>query len=167
MMSSLNQSMQVYKKQLQEGQIIKAYQGLMAYFGELRSHFQKSYPDFDIPANIYYGYMDMTYFAIVPDFLAARQLKIAVVFSHPAFRFEVWLAARNKKIQSQFWKQIQASSWDQYSLTPQGVGVDAIIDHILVEDPDFNDLQELTKIIDIEVMRFIDNLEGFLPTLDI
>lgn len=165
-MSSLNDSMQVYKNQLQDGRIIEAYQGLMAYFGELRSHFQKQFPTFDVPGNIYYGYMDMTYFAVVPDFLKARELKIAVVFPHKTFRFEVWLAARNKKIQKQVWESIQASGWERYSLTPQGKGVDAILDHVLVEDPDFNDLPALTTAIETGVVDFIKDLERFLPTLD-
>ena len=165
-MSSLNKAMQAYKKQLQEGQIIQAYQGLMAYFGELRSHFQKSFPDFDVPDNIYYGYMDMTYFAIIPKFLAAKKLKIAVVFLHEAFRFEVWLAARNKQVQSIVWEGIHASDWQSYPLTPQGKGVDAILDHVIVEDPVFSDLPGLTAEIENGVLQFIKDLEGFLPTLD-
>lgn len=164
-MSSLNESMQVYKEQLQEGHIITAYQGLMAYFGKLRSHFQETYPDLQVPGNIYYGYMDMTYFALIPESFKSRELKIAVVFPHPAFRFEVWLAARNKKIQARVWRAIQDSSWERYPLTPQGKGVDAIIDHILVEDPDFSDLPTLTMEIDRGVLRFIQDLEGFLPSL--
>ena len=166
-MDSLNEAMQAYKIQLQEGQIIQAYQGLMAYFGELRSHFQKKYPHFDVPGNIYYGYMDMTYFAVVPDFLKTRDLKIALVFPHESFRFEVWLAARNKQIQAQVWQAIQESGWDRYPLTPQGKGVDAILDHILVEDPDFSDLPVLTTRIETEVIAFIQDLEDFLPTLEL
>lgn len=165
-MNSLNESMQAYKKQLQAGQIIKAYQGLMAYFGELRSHFQKTYPTFSVPGNIYYGYMDMTYFAIIPPFLKSRELKIAVVFPHEAFRFEVWLAARNKQVQARIWGQIQESGWEQYQLTTQGKGVDAILDHVLVLDPDFSDLPGLTKTIEEGVIQFIKDLEEFLPTLD-
>lgn len=165
-MSSLNESMQAYKRQLQEGHITTAYQGLMAYFGELRSHFQRRYPDFKVPGSIYYGYMDMTYFALLPASLGARDLKIAVVFLHEAFRFEVWLAARNKTVQRQVWEQIQHSGWDRYRLTPQGQGVDAILDQILVEDPDFSDLPALTAAIDLGVLRFIRDLERFLPSLD-
>lgn len=165
-MNSLDTAMQVYKKQLQKGQIFLAYQGLMAFFNQLRSHFQKKYPHFDVPGNIYYGYMDMTYLAIVPDFLKARELKVALVFLHPAFRFEVWLAARNKQVQDRVWKAIQCSGWDRYSLTPQGKGVDAILDHVLVKDPDFSDLPALTAAIDRGVLDFINDLEEFLPSLN-
>ena len=165
-MSSLNQSMQKYKKQLQEGHIIEAYQGLMSYFGDLRSHFQKSFPEFNVPSNIYYGYMDMTYFAIIPEFLAVRQLKIALVFPHDTFHFEAWLAARNKKIQARVWDQIKVSGWERYPLVPQGKGVDGILYHTLAEDPDFNDLERLTQNIETGVLKFITDLESSLPTLD-
>jgi len=165
-MNTFSKAMQAYKNQLRGGQIIQAYQGLMAYFGELRSHFQKAFPHFEVPGNIYYGYMDMTYFAIVPDFLKARKLKMAVVFLHQDFRFEVWLAARNKQVQAGFWEAIQASSWDRYTLSPQGKGVDAILEHALVEDPDFSDLPVLTKRIESGVLGFIQDLEEFLPTLE-
>lgn len=166
-MSTFASAMGSYKEQLQKGEIITAYQGLMAYFNQLRSHFEDNYPDLSVPGNIYYGYMDMTYFAVVPKFLADRQLKIAVVFPHQAFRFEAWLAARNKKIQKQVWQAIQASGWDHYTLTPQGPGVDAIIDCNLVEDPDFSDLPGLTARIEKGVLDFIQDLEEFLPRLDL
>lgn len=165
-MNSLAKSMQIYKEQLQDGHIIQAYQRLMAYFGELRTYFENKHPEFSVPGNIYYGYMDMTYFAIVPVFLESRQLKVAVVFPHEDFRFEVWLAARNKQIQARVWNQIQASEWDHYNLTPQGKGVDAILDHILVEEPNFGDLKVLTAQIEKGVLNFIKDLEEFLPTLD-
>ena len=164
-MTSFNESMQIYKHHLQEGHIITAYQGLMAYFNELRGYFERNYPEFSVPGNIYYGYMDMTYFALVPALLAERKLKIAVVFLHEAFRFEVWLAARNKGVQAKVWESIQASGWDHYDLEPQGPGVDAILEHILVEDPDFNDLPGLTEEIEKGVLIFIKELEEFLPTL--
>ena len=165
-MSDLSESMQVYKEQLQKGDIITAYQGLMAYFGKLRSHFQDTYPDLQVPGNIYYGYMDMTYFALIPESFKSRELKIAVVFLHREFRFEVWLAARNKKVQAQVWDQVQQSGWDRYPLTPQGKGVDAILDHILVPDPDFSDLPALTDQIDRGVLEFIQDLKGFFHSLD-
>ena len=165
-MNTFNHAMLAYKKQLQEGQIITAYQGLMAYFNTLRLHFQKSYPHFQVPTNIYYGYMDMTYFAIIPDLLQERGLKIALVFPHQDFRFEAWLAARNKKLQAKVWGAIQASGWTAYPLVPQGKGVDGILFHILAADPDFSDLPTLTSQIESGVLSFIQDLENFLPELD-
>lgn len=165
-MSPLNESMQFYKAQLQDGRIIEAYQGLMSYFNQLHTHFRANYPNYSIPGNIYYGYMDMTYFAIIPPFLKVRDLKIAVVFPHETFRFEVWLAARNKQVQARVWQQIHESGWDRYNLTTQGKGVDAILEQVLVENPDFSDLPALTTRIGTGVLEFIQDLEEFLPTIN-
>ena len=52
-----------YKKQLEKGHIIKAYEGLMNYIMSLRVHFKNKYPKYSV-SGIYYGYMDMTYFEI-------------------------------------------------------------------------------------------------------
>ena len=165
-MSSLNKALQAYKDQLQDGQIVTAYQGLMAYINSLRTHFQKAYPHYQVPANIYYGYMDMTYFAIIPETFQERGLKVAVVFPHQEFRFEAWLAARNKKVQARVWGAIKSSGWTEYPLVPQGVGVDGILFHILAAEPDFSDLPALTNQIETQVLSFIQNLEDFLPQLD-
>lgn len=165
-MSSLQKAMDFYNNQLQEGQIITAYQGLMAYFNSLRLHFQKNYPHYQVPSNIYYGYMDMTYFAVIPESLKDRGLKIAVVFPHPEFRFEAWLAARNKGIQSKVWEAIQASGWKRYPLIPQGKGVDGILTSVLAQDPDFSDLEVLTSQIETGTLAFIQDLEEYLPGLD-
>jgi hypothetical protein len=165
-MSSLNKAMHEYKIQLQKGEIITAYQGLMAYFNSLRNHFQKAYSHYKVPTNIYYGYMDMTYFAIIPETFQERDLKVALVFPHQEFRFEAWLAARNKKVQAKVWEAIRDSGWTKYPLVPQGKGVDGILYHVLADDPDFSDLPALTRKIESGTLAFIKELEGFLPQLD-
>jgi hypothetical protein len=161
-MESLHKNIYEYREQLKKGAIQKAYRGLMGYLQSLRAYFQKAHPEFSIPGSLYFGYMDMTYFSVVPKSLKQRNLKIAIVFLHEAFRFEVWLAAANKQVQTKYWKLIKESSWDQYHLTPILPGNDAIIDHILVEQPDFSDLDALTRRIDSSVHEFIKNVENFL-----
>ena len=39
---------------------------------------------------------------------------------------------------------------------------DSILEHILVENPDFRDLDRLTKQIERETMKFIKDVESFL-----
>jgi len=65
-MESFQQTMCEYKNQLEKGIVQKAYKGLMEYIMGLRTHFMKKYPEYDVPGSIYFGYMDMTYFSIVP-----------------------------------------------------------------------------------------------------
>ena len=98
------ESMNEYKKQLEKGAIIEAYRGLMEYFNSLRLYFKKKYPDDSVSSSVYYGYMDMTYFSFFRKSLKHRKLKIAIVFLHEEFRFEVWLSATNKDAQRKYIK---------------------------------------------------------------
>ncbi|UCF62511.1 MAG: hypothetical protein JSV37_07365 [Anaerolineaceae bacterium] len=100
-MRSFPESMNEYKRQLKKGYIQEAYQGLMAYFRDLKSHFKNQYPEYYVSGGIYYGYMDMTYFSLFPESLKRRKLKIALVFIHDVFRFEVWLSGSNRDVQAE------------------------------------------------------------------
>ena len=74
----------------------------MDYFNALRLYFKNKYHGHSVSSSVYYGYMDMTYFSFVPDFFKHRQLKIAIVFLHEEFRFEVWLCGYNKRVQTKY-----------------------------------------------------------------
>ena len=164
-MGSFHESMNEYKKQLEKGAIQKAYQGLMEYIMDLRTHFQTKYPDYFVSGSIYYGYMDMTYFSFIPPSLKERKLKPAIVFVHGTFRFEVWLAAYNKQVQSKYWKLIKESGWNKYHIVPTIKGYDSIIEDVLVENPDFSDLDALTEQIERGTLKFIKDVEKFLSVL--
>jgi hypothetical protein len=161
-MKLLQENMIEYKKQLEKGIIQKAYQGLMEYMMSLRNHFTNKYPDFSVPGSIYYGYMDMTYFSILPKSLKDRDLKIAIVFLYDAFRFEIWLSGKNKQVLAKYWKIIKENNWDKYKIVAPEKGVDSILEHILINNPDFSDLEVLTKQIDKGTLKFIQNIESFL-----
>jgi hypothetical protein len=151
-----------YRKQMEKGAIKKVYRGLMEYIMDLRTHFKTRYPDYFVSGSIYYGYMDMTYFSFIPESLKQRSLKTAIVFIHDTCRFEVWLAGYNKQVQSKYWKMFKESNWNKYHLVPTTKGADSILEHILVDNPDFRDLDKLTKQIEKETMKFIKDVESFL-----
>lgn len=161
-MKSLQENMIEYKKQLGKGMIQKAYQGLMEYMTSLKKYFTNKYSDFSTPGSIYYGYMDMTYFSISPKSLKDRDLKIAIVFLYDTFRFEIWLSGKNKQVLSKYWKVFNKNNWDKYKIVEPVKGVDSIVEHILVDNPDFSDLDALTKQIDKGTSMFIKDIEGFL-----
>jgi len=161
-MESFHEYMTEYRKQLERGAIQAAYKGLMEYIMSLRTYFKNKYPDYFVSGSIYYGYMDMTYFSFSPKSLKRRNLKIAIVFIHGAFRFEVWLAGNNKQVQSTYWKLFKESGWNRYHIVPTTKGVDSIVEYILVDNPDFSDLDTLTKQIEGETLKFIEDVEGFL-----
>ena len=156
------ESMNEYKKQLEKGVIIEAYRGLMEYFNSLRLHFKKKYPDDSVSGSVYYGYMDMTYFSFFRKSLKHRKLKIAIVFLHEEFRFEVWLSATNKDAQRKYIKLFSESGWKKYNIARTTRDVDSILDHILVDNPDFSDLDSLTKEIERGTLEFTRDVENSL-----
>jgi len=161
-MESFHEYMSEYKKQLNKGYIQEAYQGLMDYFGDLRSHLKNKHPEYFVSSSIYYGYMDMTYFSFFPKSLKRRNLKIAIVFIHDTFRFEVWLSGVNRDVQAEYWKLIKENGWNKYHSASNPRSIDFILDHILVDDPDFSDLITLTEQIENGTLDFIKDVEGFL-----
>ncbi len=161
-MAALQKSVVEYKKQLEKGEIQKTYKGILEYLMALRIYFEKQYPDWIVPGGLYTGYMDMSYFSIIPSSLKERKLKIAVVFLHEACRFEVWLAGVNKGVQAEYWQMIKESGWNKYAPVATTQGADAIIEHILIKEPDFDDLEGLTNQIQNGTQTFIKDVEQFL-----
>jgi len=160
-MASLQEAMQEYQRHLQKGIIQQAYRGLMDYFGKLRAHFTREHPEFGVSGSIYFGYMDMTYLPLFPEALKKRNLKIAIVFLHEAFRFEAWLSGGNRDVQEEYWKLIRERGWDEYSLSENPRTADSILEKILVKEPDFDDLDALTSQIVEETMGFLRDVEAF------
>jgi hypothetical protein len=161
-MKPFHVSMDEYKRQMKKGDVREAYKGLMEYILELRSYFKKRYPDYVVPGSIYYGYMDMTYFSFFPASFKRKKLKVAVVFIHETCRFEVWLAGYNKQVQTHYWRLLIESDWRKYHIPATTKGIDSILEHVVVEHPDFSNLDELTQQIENGTVTFIKNVEDFL-----
>ncbi|MCK9591084.1 MAG: hypothetical protein M0Q91_03605 [Methanoregula sp.] len=88
-------------------------------------------------------------------------MKIALVFIHDTFRFEVWLAGYNKQVPSKYWKLYKESGWNKYHIVSPTKGVDSVIEYILVDNPYFSDLDTLTKQIERATLKFINDVENF------
>ena len=161
-MRSFHEYMNEYRKQMEKGDIKEAYKGLIEYIMDLRTYFKKKYPDYFVSGSIYYGYMDMTYFSFFPESLKRRKLKIGIVFIHDTCRFEVWLFGYNKQVQTKYWKLFKESNWNKYRIVSTTKGVDSIVENILVDNPDFSDLDILTKQIEKGTLKFIKDIENFL-----
>jgi hypothetical protein len=129
---------------------------------DLRSHFSLKYPDFLVANSIYTGYMDLTYFHFFPKSLKPHNLKIVVLFLHDTFRFEVWLSGNNKKVLEHYWNLFTENNWTKYKLTFPAKGIDYIIDYILIDNPNFRELDAITSQIEKGTIEFINNIENFL-----
>jgi hypothetical protein len=165
-MQSTQEDMNELRMQLRTGAIQKAYKTLLGYMMDLRIHFQNRCPNYTI-SGLYQGYMDMTYFAIVPPSLKHRNLKIAIVFNYEAFRFEAWLSGANRQVQRKYWELFRDRRWTEYRVVTPAKGVDSIIECNLAEDFDFGDLDSLTAIIEENIVKFINDVEKFFSDHEI
>ncbi len=161
-MKPFHEYMKEYRKQMEKGDIKEAYKGLMDYIMSLRTYFENKYPNYFVSGNIYFGYMDMTYFSFIPQFLKRKKLKIAIVFHHGACRFEVWLAGNNKQVQTKYWKLFKERNWEKYRVPSTTKGIDSILEYTVVEKPDFSDLDMLTQQIERETLKFIKDVKDFV-----
>ncbi len=153
--------MKELRRQLRKGSIQNAYRALLAYMMGLRTHFANKHGG-PVVSALYQGYMDMTYFALFPPALKRRGLKVAIVFNYHAFAFEAWLAARNRKLQRQYWDLFRNSPWPSYRVVAPAQGVDSIIECDLARDPDLADPAALTSKIENATSAFIADIVKFL-----
>lgn len=153
-------SIQNYTKALTTNNIAQGYKALMEYLMSLRNHFIKQYSKGLIVGNFYQGYMDMSYFPITPKALKKQQLKIGLVFNHEKVRFEAWLVGQNKRIQQKHWEQLKGQNLSPYKISHNPN--ESILTNVLVEKPNFNELEELSNEIEKEVLVFIKTISKLL-----
>jgi hypothetical protein len=163
-MNSILQDVEELQEKLKNGAIQRAYKALLSYMMGLRTYFKNKYPD-SFVSNLYQGYMDMTYFAISTPALKKRYLKIAIVFNYEAFRFEAWLAGRNREVNRQYWGLFKDKKLPEYRIVTPGKGVDSIIECDLAQGFDLVDMDALTKNIEKGTVKFIRDIEAILPSV--
>lgn len=156
-MGSLGDCVKEYAIQLSKGQIQTAYRGIMTFMSDLRTYLEHKYSNFAASA-LYFGYMDMTYFAFTPPSLKDRRLKIAIVYLHEECRFELWLAGTSRQIQAEYIEMLSHKNLGRYVLSQIQPGVDSIIASAIVERPDFDDLDDLKKHIEVKTMEFAEDM---------
>ena len=163
-MKSLNKNIYEYGRLVEKGDIKEAYQGVMNYILGLRTYFNKKYPDYGVSGNVYQGYMDMTFFSLAPELFKEKHLKVALVFIHEKIRFEAWLTGKNTDVQAAYRKQFREKESSKYTISPDEKGVSSIIESVLVEGPNFDNLDKLTHEIDTELKKFIEDMKQLLKS---
>jgi len=159
---SLQSHMLAYRDQLQKGSIQIAYRGLMDFMSVLKTRMKVVFPEAFISGSLYFGVMDMTYFSVIPQDLKERGLKIAVVFLHQEFRFEVWLSGANRQIQVETWKLLKERGYARYRLAIDPARGDSILEQTLTAEPNFDDPQALTALLEGGVADFIRAVQADL-----
>jgi len=135
---------------------------LVMYMQELKAFFQKEYnPDF-IVRNTYHGSMDYSYLPLTTEELRKQKLKFVIILNLKLMRFEICLSGQNKSIRKKYWELFKGSSWDKYHLAESIDDSLSIIDHVIVEKPDFDHVTSLTQQIERESLIFINEIRGIL-----
>jgi len=160
-MQTLNDVIREYTAQLQKGQIQEAYKGIMTFMAGLKTYLQSRHTQYTT-TGLYFGYMDMTYFAFTPPELKDRNLKIAIVYLHEENKFELWLGGTNRKVQAQFIEIFKGKVIAPYKLSLVSPGVDSIIESIISEQPDFDNADELMQIIEEKTVEFANQIISLL-----
>ncbi|MEI8199489.1 MAG: hypothetical protein WCG21_05485 [Eubacteriales bacterium] len=160
-MDTLNNCVREYAIQLSKGQIQKAYKGIMMFMSDLKTDLEHEYAEYTTSA-LYFGYMDMTYFAFTPPDLKSRKLKIAVVYLHEECKFEAWLAGNNRQVQAEYNALLSRKDLGRFTLSQINPGVDSIIATSIAEHPDFDDLAGLKKQIEGKIMEFVNDITALL-----
>ena len=155
------EDLQAFREAIEKGSIPRAYRELLSYMTSLRSHFQRKLGD-DAVSGIYQGRMDFTFFALFPSTLRERGLKVPILFHYDVFRFEVWLAARNRKIQREHWERVKDGKWPGCRLVAPGPGVDSILERDLAPGSSLANPQALTTKIEKGVTAFVGSIDRFL-----
>ena len=138
---TFNDYVSIYKEQLEKGDIQVAYKRLVNYVMALRASFEAAFTDVYSFGNVSPGYMDFTYFPFHDTFLRSKKLRFGIVFNHEKVRFELWLMGQNAEIQKHYWELLKTSKWNE---NVPAMPKYSVLEAVLVEAPDFNDLDGLT-----------------------
>lgn len=163
-MGDIDRDMHEFRTALAIGSIQRAYVALVSYMSRLRTRYASKRGERAV-SDLYQGYFDMTYFALFPNELRARDLKIAVVFHYATFSFQSWLAARNRKVQKSWWEKLRDAGYDKHTLAEPGAGIDAIVISVLADDFSLADESGLTRQIEAGVESFENHLLAVLTEL--
>lgn len=154
-MKDLNQYVEIYKEQLKKGDIQEAYAGLVKYVTRLGTSLSNNLSESYSFGNLFQGYMDYTYFYYSNDFLKQRKLKMGLVLNHTKMQFEVWLLGQTIPVQNKYWEYFKTTKWNRNRTTkPQY----SILETVLIESPNFNDLDKLSKQIENKLVLVSDEI---------
>ncbi|WP_028980878.1 DUF7000 family protein [Sporocytophaga myxococcoides] len=154
-MKPLNNYVEIYKEQLDKGDIQEAYGRLVKFVMKLNSSFSNDLADRYSFGNLFQGYMDYTYFYFSDDFLKKRKLRFGLVLNHSKMRFEIWLLGQNIKVQEKYWQILKDTKWNKNRTSrPQY----SVLEAIILENPDFNNLDKLTQQLKKSLIKFTDEI---------
>lgn len=161
-MRNLNDYITNYKIQMEKGDVQIAYEKLVKYVMSLKQYYKKEFSNIYSFGNISQGYMDFTYFPFFDTFLRSKKLRFGIVLNHKKIRFELWLMGQNSKIQLEYWDLLKTTKWNKdQKIMPKYT----VLEAVLVENPNFNDLDALTSEIGNKSISVSDEVLEYLKSI--
>ena len=122
---------------------------------KLRTGFIKNLSSQYAFAGILHGYLDYTYFYYTNDVLKSKKLKFGLVLNHLEMRFEIWLLGNTIPAQKTYWELMKSTKWNEDKTEMPKY---SILETTLVQNPDFNNLKDLSKQIEIKMIQTSEEL---------
>ncbi|WP_420574545.1 AraC family transcriptional regulator [Kordia sp.] len=138
------------------------YHDLIAYMKSIRTFFINEYDSEFTFGAIYQGKKDFSYFSLTTEELKKQKLKFVIIFNHKKMCFSICLSGQNKSIRKKYWEMFKNSNWNHYHLAASIDESLSIMDSLIVENPDFEDMQKLLAQIEIESFKFINEIRAIL-----
>lgn len=159
MEKKLNEIVSDYKKSLEKNEVQEAYEELLKYLMRVKTHLEKSLSGQYRFGNISPGYLDFSYFPFFNDYLRKEKLRFGIVLNHKKMRFEIWLMGQNSEIQKNYWEILKNTKWNKQQIEMPKYSV---LENVIVDNPDFNNLDSLTAEIEKETIRISNEIVEYL-----
>ena len=159
---SMNEYIDIYRKQLEQGDVRIAYEYLRKYVMVLKTFLTNHSADKYSFGSVNAGYMDYTYFYFFSDYLRSKKLRFGVVLNHREMRFELWLLGQNAALQAEYWELLKNTEWNKdRTAMPQY----AVLEVVLVDHPDFDNQDILTEEIAKTAICVADEIQRYIQSI--
>ena len=78
-------------------------------------------------------------------------------------RFELWLMGQNAKNQANYWELLKNTKWNK---DRSGMPRYSVLEAILIEEPDFNNLDILTDEITNRAINLAEEIQDFIKKME-
>lgn len=155
MEKDISKSIRIYKEQLAQGDIQRAYVALTKYIAELKAKFPSEYQT----GNISFGYLDYTYFPFFNEYLRDKKLRFGIVLNHCKMQIELWLMGQNALLQAEYWELLKNTKWNQ-GVTEMPIY--SVLEVCLESNIDFSDKDKMTENIITKALETATEIEAYL-----
>lgn len=159
MEKDISKCIEIYKTQLAQGDIQRAYTLLTKYVAELKAKFPGQYST----GYISFGYLDYTYFSFFNEYLRNHKLRFGIVLNHEKMQFELWLMGQNAPVQKEYWEILKNTDWNKdINAMPKY----SVLEVCLEDNINFDNKEAMTDTILNSAVSVAENIQMFLEHLD-